>query len=403
MSAFQRMAAALQEGEDNSRLASVSSPFELTTLSPFQLMASVMSGVAPVEAIGSKSVSHGPVVGSKSVSRDAPVESMGSGDCEVEHHSGFHTDLFVDEKAIQNYLCAICQQVCEDPTETNQAIDPCGHIFCQTCIIQSLSYSGKHNQTPCCPTCKRELSPATLRRCPRAEREIAGLKVRHAGCPTRWVGDFGVNGVLYDQHVGQCSPNQLRRARCTGTDNADKLRYVRYAILHGPAVASRELVPFRAVSTIRYWLAEHGKGGCCSLFLPGRQRKPGGGRKTALGDHEQTLYNWFVGQRREKHHVTQRMIRLQAVRLADQHLGHGHGFCGTHTWYKRFATWYNLLDRAPRFITRASTRSGSDTRSETQKLQEFIDEVRFMLHTNGLTASDLICNDESSINYEPSA
>ena len=46
---------------------------------------------------------------------------------------------------VDNFICAICHDVIENPAET-----PCRHTFCRACITQQLSHRNR------CPTCNRQ-------------------------------------------------------------------------------------------------------------------------------------------------------------------------------------------------------------------------------------------------------
>lgn len=67
----------------------------------------------------------------------------------------FPVDWFVDQAAIQQYVCAICTSVPRSPVDT-----PCGHLFCQQCLAEWVAKRQEEQQPVTCPTCRQALSSA---------------------------------------------------------------------------------------------------------------------------------------------------------------------------------------------------------------------------------------------------
>ena len=44
----------------------------------------------------------------------------------------FYPDLFLDKKSIQNYLCGLCENACDDAVKAKGC--KCGKIFCKACL-----------------------------------------------------------------------------------------------------------------------------------------------------------------------------------------------------------------------------------------------------------------------------
>ena len=89
-------------------------------------------------------------------------------------------DLF-DPPPDPDLLCAICQCVLSNPTESST----CRHVFCHECILSWLN-SGART----CPTCRSVMSSSELRRALPALCNVIGRLmmrcVNHAaGCSTR--------------------------------------------------------------------------------------------------------------------------------------------------------------------------------------------------------------------------
>lgn len=120
--------------------------------------------------------------------------------------------LLHPESDINRWTCAICLGILRRPQLTNNGDarmnrEPCGHSFCQDCIIKHLE---GHSQT--CPTCRAPLAKSQLVFLANVEREIANAKVKckHAndikgnseeshGCV--WEGVFGKQGMTIAKHL----------------------------------------------------------------------------------------------------------------------------------------------------------------------------------------------------------
>eukprot|EP01083_Nonionella_stella_P138832 422558_1 len=82
---------------------------------------------------------------------------------------------FVDEKASEEYLCAICRDVMTVPVQIG-----CngGHVYCRNCIIQYIQSQPPYNLK--CPTCATTFHPNSVFQIPFIQRKINDLSVM---CP----------------------------------------------------------------------------------------------------------------------------------------------------------------------------------------------------------------------------
>lgn len=58
----------------------------------------------------------------------------------------FIPDLFLDKNSIQNYLCGLCENVCDDPVRAGGC--KCGKIFCKNCL--NFYYNNRKKECPLC-------------------------------------------------------------------------------------------------------------------------------------------------------------------------------------------------------------------------------------------------------------
>ena len=58
----------------------------------------------------------------------------------------FYPDLFLDKKSIQNYLCGLCENVCDDAVKAKGC--KCGKIFCKECL--KFYYNNIKKECPLC-------------------------------------------------------------------------------------------------------------------------------------------------------------------------------------------------------------------------------------------------------------
>lgn len=82
---------------------------------------------------------------------------------------GFPRELFVDKDKIEDFICAICTDVCRDAVET-----PCTHIFCASCLNTALAIKSE------CPLDHRELQSGAVRVAGFVRRKVLDLDVM---CP----------------------------------------------------------------------------------------------------------------------------------------------------------------------------------------------------------------------------
>ena len=87
---------------------------------------------------------------------------------------------FIDEtkKNLEDLVCPICQEILNDPSQTN-----CGHLFCGRCLQQSAS------RVKNCPVCREEYTSMSDQF---LTRKINGLKVKcsNAGKGCEWSGEL---------------------------------------------------------------------------------------------------------------------------------------------------------------------------------------------------------------------
>mmetsp|Transcript_20118 Transcript_20118/g.24800 ORF Transcript_20118/g.24800 Transcript_20118/m.24800 type:complete len:297 (-) Transcript_20118:103-993(-) len=109
----------------------------------------------------------------------------------------FDTSNFVDEKACHDFICAICQSVC------NKCIDVgCGHIYCKECLKQ---YCEHANYITKCPQCFKSFDIKDSFENKFAVKQLNKLKVK---CPSHnfnlkcnWLGYYSD----LTSHLHKCS------------------------------------------------------------------------------------------------------------------------------------------------------------------------------------------------------
>lgn len=93
--------------------------------------------------------------------------------------AGFEKEIFLNPDKIDKFICPVCLQIIRDWT-----IDPCGHSFCNECVISWI------NANPTCPISKKPLALKNLIKHPGLEAEMKKLAVRcvhlEEGCA--WTG-----------------------------------------------------------------------------------------------------------------------------------------------------------------------------------------------------------------------
>ena len=105
----------------------------------------------------------------------------------------FSPELFPDKKNIENYLCGLCKNVCD---EAVKAKCNCGKLFCRKCL--TFYYDNEQKQCPSCGRCSEgEIIQAKL------ENElIQSLKMKCVNCT--WENECR----LYKEHE-QCCGEQI--------------------------------------------------------------------------------------------------------------------------------------------------------------------------------------------------
>lgn len=103
---------------------------------------------------------------------------------------------FYDREAISEHLyCSICQDVFENPHTC-----PCGHVFCENCILGWLK-----NQRNC-PECRNHVTPNSLHKDLLANKFLGDIEVYcgYTGCA--WVGLMSAR----ESHMNECDANPDR-------------------------------------------------------------------------------------------------------------------------------------------------------------------------------------------------
>ncbi len=92
------------------------------------------------------------------------------------HRAGFPVDLFLEQDKIEDFICAICTEVCRDAVETT-----CTHIFCSSCLTSAL------DQKLECPLDHTPLQVDQVRAAGFVRRKVLNMRVKcphfKSGCP----------------------------------------------------------------------------------------------------------------------------------------------------------------------------------------------------------------------------
>lgn len=156
-------------------------------------------------------------------------------------HSDSQMDGFFDpsilihpESDVSRWSCPICLGILRRPQLANNRrartpdVEPCGHVFCEKCILRHL------NDSQSCPTCRSDLNIRDLVPLSNMEREIANAQVK---CPhhgdilqqdqnqrsCKWAGIFGKNDTGLKKHLSFDCPFEI--LKCPHANCKNKFPY----------------------------------------------------------------------------------------------------------------------------------------------------------------------------------
>lgn len=118
-------------------------------------------------------------------------------------------------------ICSICYNVFLDPVQTdNDNEDPCGHVFCRSCITQWLQTNSE------CPNCRSPLTIDQLRIDARIRRQVQHLPVVCHIDPKVCLakGKLGKDQKWWNQHDKVCPYKYILCPICTITCQRHELK-----------------------------------------------------------------------------------------------------------------------------------------------------------------------------------
>eukprot|EP01084_Bolivina_argentea_P040236 74356_1 len=96
----------------------------------------------------------------------------------IEIDSSADSDIpFLNQQLQNSYKCVICIEIITEPVSIGCSG---GHIFCKTCIYQTLRANSTNNSVSTCPTCRDPFTRGEIRDDNFAKRMIGDLKIK---CP----------------------------------------------------------------------------------------------------------------------------------------------------------------------------------------------------------------------------